>query len=222
MILRSRLFEKKEPNRDANLFIVYCEGARREPDYFKYFQNIDSRVKLEIIKPDSQGDNSPTGLLEQAKKDLEGNPEECNPRYALEKGDQVWFVIDTDEWEKHIPILRNECNKQSNWHVAQSNPCFEIWLFYHCHSEDASKITPNECGSWKTYVDKRIKGGFDSRKHPLYIGDAINNSEKHYREADGFAEYGSTQVFRLGKALLSLIGTTLQNAKDRLNINSRN
>ncbi|MFA5468775.1 MAG: RloB family protein [Sphaerochaetaceae bacterium] len=222
MILKSRLFEKKEPDRDASLFIIYCEGARREPDYFGYFENISSRVKLEIIKADSQGDNSPKGLLEQAKKDLKEGTEEHNPKYVLEDGDQVWFVIDTDAWGKHISTLCNECDKQSNWYVAQSNPCFEIWLLYHFHSDDASKIIPDECESWKKYVDKRIKGGFDSRRHPFYIEDAIKNSEKHYRESDGFAAYGSTQVYRLGKALLPLIATTLQNAKGRLRINSKN
>ena len=115
MILKNRLFERKEPERDASLFIIYCEGSRREPKYFEYFEKISSRVKLEIIKADSQGNNSPSGLLKQAKEDFfEGK--DSLPKYFLGKEDKVWFV-------------------------AQSNPCFEVWLFYHFFREYDKKLS---------------------------------------------------------------------------------
>ena len=140
MILKNRLFERKEPERDASLFIIYCEGSRREPKYFEYFEKISSRVKLEIIKADSQGNNSPSGLLKQAKEDFfEGK--DSLPKYFLGKEDKVWFVIDTDRWGSHIPKLRKECQQRVNWFVAQSNPCFEVWLFYHFFREYDKKLS---------------------------------------------------------------------------------
>jgi hypothetical protein len=36
MILKNRRYEKPEPSKDAKVFIILCEGKKREPDYFKY------------------------------------------------------------------------------------------------------------------------------------------------------------------------------------------
>lgn len=63
----------------------------------------------------------------------------------------VWFVIDTDTWEREgkIALLRDFCKSNNDhfpkeydevkpyqaWNVAQSNPCFEIWLYYHIYSD---------------------------------------------------------------------------------------
>lgn len=63
---------------------------------------------------------------------------EINPKYTLDvsQHDNVWFVIDTDLWGSKITDLRNFCNSQNagldneTWFVSQSNPCFEIWLYY--------------------------------------------------------------------------------------------
>jgi hypothetical protein len=49
MILKNRRYEKQAPSKEAKLFIILCEGKKREPDYFKYFQEISSSIKLEII-----------------------------------------------------------------------------------------------------------------------------------------------------------------------------
>ena len=62
MILRNRLYERKEPDRDATLCIIYCEGSKREPQYFKYFEGLSSRIILEVVKAESQGDNSPVRI----------------------------------------------------------------------------------------------------------------------------------------------------------------
>jgi len=62
MILRNRLYERKEPDRDATLCIIYCEGSKKEPQYFQYFKGLSSRIILEVVEADSQGDNSPSGL----------------------------------------------------------------------------------------------------------------------------------------------------------------
>lgn len=52
MILGNRLYVRKDPDRDASLCIIYCEGNKREPQYFKYFDKISSRIILEVVKAD--------------------------------------------------------------------------------------------------------------------------------------------------------------------------
>ena len=213
----SRLFEKKQPDRDASLFIIYCEGSRREPKYFQYFEGISTRVRLEIINTDSQGNNSPAGLFEQARVDIEGDSHENPSKYELGSEDQVWFVIDTDMWDTHIVTLRKECMQRVNWNIAQSNPCFEVWLYYHFFSDDAHNIVLDGCGPWKMYVNEHVSGGFDSRKHPYLIADAIRHAELHFREqGEHGVAYGSTEVFKLGKALFPLVAVALEKARKRV------
>ncbi len=216
MILRNRLYERKEPDRDATLCIIYCEGCKREPQYFKYFEGISSRIILEVMKSDSQGDNSPSGLYQQACSDIEGAGPESLSKYDVGEGDQVWFVVDTDEWGPHIHQLRNNCAGKMNWHVAQSNPCFEVWLYYHKFPEDAGKIVLKNCTAWKNYVNTEIPGGFDSRKHPLYIEDAIFNAERNFKTTDGNVSYGSTEMFKLGKAFFPMAAPEIKKARARV------
>jgi len=201
MILRNRLYERKEPDRDATLCIIYCEGSKREPQYFQYFKGLSSRIILEVVEADSQGDNSPSGLYQRACYDIEGSGPDSLVKYEVGEGDQVWFVIDTDDWDSHISQLRLGCEGKTNWHVAQSNPCFEVWLYYHLFAADAASVVLADCTAWKNHVNAMIPGGFDSRKHPIYIADAIANAQRHFNTAGVEVLYGSTEMFKLGKPL---------------------
>ncbi len=40
MILTNRLFEREQPSREARSIYIFCEGARREYQYFEYFKEI--------------------------------------------------------------------------------------------------------------------------------------------------------------------------------------
>ena len=40
MILTNRLFERQEPSKEAKSIYIFCEGVKREYQYFEYF-NID-------------------------------------------------------------------------------------------------------------------------------------------------------------------------------------
>jgi hypothetical protein len=52
--------------------------------------------------------------------------------------DEVWFVVDTDRWgEKDNPTTPIPAAQQG-WHLVQSNPCFEVWLYYHIYDEPAN------------------------------------------------------------------------------------
>jgi hypothetical protein len=211
MILKSRVYERKLPDRDATLFVIYCEGSRREHHYFRYFKEISSRINVEVIPADSQGNNSPLGLYEQACRDIDGVVSDT--KYELVEGDQVWFVIDTDAWGEAIPELKSLCRNRIDWFVAESNPCFEVWLYYHVFSDAAGSIQLQGCSEWKNLVNARIPGGFDSRKHPMLIGDAILNASVNFRARGDEVLYGSTEVFKLGKAMYPLIASVVEKAR---------
>ena len=68
MILTNRLFERQAPSREAKSLYIFCEGAKREYQYFEYFREIDSRIKVEVNKLNSDDNNSPLYRSRQQKK----------------------------------------------------------------------------------------------------------------------------------------------------------
>lgn len=199
-------YEKQAPYRDAFLFIIVCEGQNREPAYFEFFNGISSRVK--VIPVASVGGSNPTRLIDVAiekEKELEVNQDE----------DRLWFVIDTDRWREQLHEIRTECEHHTNWRVAQSNPCFEVWLYYHARSVIPEIDEISVCGTWKPYLPTVIPGGFNTDFHPIAIETAIENARQCYKASGYLPEPGSTQVFQLGEELIPLIKKDLDLLKPR-------
>ena len=138
MILsKNRLFTQQEPDRDAKSIYIFCEGVKREKQYFNYFKEIDSRVNIVVYDLQTDEDNSPLGLYNIAVDSIqtETNP---NGKYELIDEDEVWIVLDTDKdkWDSRKPkilTVRSNCASK-NWSICESNPCFEVWLYYHFYS----------------------------------------------------------------------------------------
>ena len=68
MILTKRLFVREAPSRLAKSIYIFCEGAKREYQYFQYFKELDSRINIEVYKLDPTENNSPLGLFDIAKQ----------------------------------------------------------------------------------------------------------------------------------------------------------
>lgn len=101
--------------------------------------------------------------------------------------------------------------------MAQSNPSFEIWLYYHVYSNAPLEGDVRRYDSFKDYVNSMITGGFDSRTMPIYIEDAIRNSRLNFTVADSScpALY-STEVHRLAEDIVKYTARELQIKKRTL------
>lgn len=216
MILRSRSFVREEPAREAKLFLIFSEGKKREPKYFEYFSEISSQIRLKVIPAEDGKQNNPTGLYDTALKSVVKTEDNQNPEYEINDGDEVWFVIDTDTWGDQIDRLRENCINHNNWNVAQSNPCFEVWLYYHVGTEVPEFEGMEAASKWKSFVNQAVKGGFDSRKHSIYIKEAISSAKKNYREKDGRMEIASTEVFKLAESFFPLVQEVIEDARRRI------
>lgn len=118
---------KRNLFRDAFFFIVVYERKNKEPDYFRFFEGLSSRVRL--VPVESSDDRSaPEKLINVAK-------EKVTELDATSEEGKVWFVIDTDRWRQQIHALRQEVAIRVEWMVAQSNPCFEVWLYFYAKSQ---------------------------------------------------------------------------------------
>ena len=210
-LVRSRRYERQEPLRDSRKIYIYCEGNKREFDYFRFFCGLSSNVNI-IPIPSKDGKTDPEKLMEAAREEF-GINSDVSPKFTLDvsQQDNVWFVIDTDSWGSKITDLRNFCKSQNAgldneaWYVSQSNPSFEIWLYYHKFSEKTVKNDVDKYSSIKEFVDAQIPGGFDSRKHPAMIEAAIQNAKATYEEENQVLKLYSTEVFKLGQVILPFV-----------------
>ena len=124
-----------------------------------------------------------------------------NSNYQLNEEDEIWFIIHTDKWGKEVENLRASTANHKNWFVAQSNPCFEVWLYYHFEKEKPKKTVAN----WKEFLNDVVKGGFNTTKHPIFIQTAIVNSEANFSCSNNQPDPVSTELFILSKKILPLI-----------------
>lgn len=201
---RHKVYKKVEPFKNAKKIYIFCEGERKEIDYFKFFQGFASNIDI-IPIPNDNGKSDPTKLKAQAELSIENN----SISLSQELLDEVWFVIDTDRWNEgnkidELKTFVEEKKKSYNgWYVAQSNPSFEIWLYYHFNSEKPKNEEVAASASFKEFVTTKIKGGFDNRSMPLEIQQATSNAEKNFESENGQPKIYSTEVFILAKQIIN-------------------
>ena len=78
---------------------------------------------MEILKREDPTRSSP--------EDVIANLDKFNKEYSLESDDELWLVIDRDNWgdKKLSQVFRLAAQKE--YYVALSNPNFELWLLLH-------------------------------------------------------------------------------------------
>lgn len=218
MITRRKDYSKQPPSKDARKLYLICEGEGTEPNYFTFFKGLSSNLEIIPIPPESGTD--PIKLLDLAKSKLVNE----DSRYIMDyrANDSVWFVIDTDSWEIEgkITPLRDFCAKSntdfqekyteikpySAWNVVQSNPCFEIWLYYHFFKALPNPEEIESFPSFKAYVGSVISGGFDFQKDPVRVKAAVENAKTNFNYSDdGKLALFSTEVFKLAEEILLFV-----------------
>ena len=116
-----------------------------------------------------------------------------------------------------IPKIYDEIKTYNAWNVAQSNPCFEIWLYYHFYDNVPSDEDVEKYATFKEYVDSLISGGFNFEKDPVRLEDAILNAENnHSVDKDGKPEIYTTEVYFLGKEIDSFVKSDLMKLLNKL------
>lgn len=201
MILKNRRYVPEEPTEDAKKIYIFCEGAKREKDYFKQFKGRDSRIDLIVYDLKDTEDNSASGLVSIANESLD--------KYQKLAIDEVWIVLDTDTHDnphriEKLKDMRNQCQAEG-WQVAQSNPCFEVWLYYHFHADRPKLEEMNIPTAWKELLNNSIKGGFSAKRHFVLVKTAIENAQNVFQlDENGFPELATTEVQQLAQNILAI------------------
>ncbi len=193
----SRAYKKGKPSRDARLFIIVAEGER-EDEYFTYFNEINSRIRISIV-PREAGKSAPNFFLERVDNFKKSG------ELSIEDRDQLWFICDVDKWVRaQIEELHQHCQSEENWYLAISNPCFEVWLHY--HSDDMIQ-SGQSCSDLKRTLPTKKAGQFNVTNYCTLLEEAIRNAEQADKNSrHHFPDEMETKVYKLGKNMLELLG----------------
>ncbi len=130
----------------AKRILIVCEDEKSSKIYFESFKKDDelkrvlSSVDIEVVNPK---DNSPVGLVTEAKKKKKKEKRDRNPY------NEIWIVLDKDghaNMDKAMNMARDNKIK-----VAISIICFEYWILL--HYEKTAKIF-TKCDKVISYIKK--------------------------------------------------------------------
>jgi hypothetical protein len=97
-------------------FLIVCEGAKTEPNYFRSF-----RVPKDVMEIEIKGLGENPSKLVQSAKELASQDEY----------DQVWCVFDRNDWSLEDFNKAITQAKRLKFQVAYSNEAFELWYVLH-------------------------------------------------------------------------------------------
>ena len=219
---RTKVYQKIELLKEAKKVYIFCEGEVTEVKYFKYFKGLSSNIDI-IPIPNDNGKSDPLKLKQNADLLFFGNKTNP-PKFHLNEvdTDEIWFVIDTDEWNegnkiqqlKEYCISKNTINNK--WSVVQSNPCFEMWLYFHFNEIKPTDADVAQFGTFKEYVNDKIKGGFDNRSMPIELESAIINSLTNFEYSNDQPMLYSTDVHKLGEVIIPFVKTQMDKAREMM------
>ncbi|HNB10769.1 MAG TPA: RloB family protein [bacterium] len=166
--------EVRDQRRSYSMIWIYPEGSEVEVDYFEYFKDISSRIKV-VINNDADKEKKDT---RSANKWLIDRYAEIRNNIDKTIGDSAWFIIDVDrKSNEDIHNLDTAVRDDGIAKVIISNPCFEVWKLYHCnHSEPYN----TSCQIMKTRLHEITKG----KSHPLNLLSGIYDAIKLAKSED--------------------------------------
>lgn len=177
------------------LYVISTEGAETEPIYFQEFRpSRESSFRLKIL-------GNPTHKahpLEVVKRLIEYERRERPGRNT-----EYWAIVDRNAWpELDLCAAYELANARPRFHIAMSNPCFELWLWLH--------LRPNRPFNDRHDCQRQLEREwfqFSKSRYPAAdlmqeVLKACNRAEAITNPRSGILRSQGTQVFVLVQALL--------------------
>jgi hypothetical protein len=194
---------KRKPREIKVFFLIVCEGAKTEPNYFDKFKGKFGNVILEI---DCEGKGYNTlKVVEEAIKIRDKNPNKYN---------RVWAVFDKDSFPDNDFNSAIQKAKANNIGCAWSNEAFELWYLLHFQYRHTAMSREDYKKAIEDEINKYTHG-FVYAKNSSEMYDilhkygnqtqAIKNAKKLSEQYDNhhFANHNPrTQVYELVKQLI--------------------
>lgn len=207
-------YSKPEPSVETSIIFIISGGEKREQQYFTMLNDKQilrlklyfSSVKANGMNPDEMIDFLNNGLKEGCFKTYDGKV------VHYENGDRIYLVNDMDHFHNDLIRLIPKTDSRAMWII--SNPCFEIWLYYHYFDSpdkdlnNCLKLEPIKRPAWlKSRLAILRKGGIDPRRSFSKIKTAIEISKKHFSlDNNALPMLFSTEMFKVGEDIIKSMG----------------
>ena len=184
-------------SRNYKRVIYLATEGHTEAEYFvmSVFRKSSAYV-VQPLRKSSDNNSSPYATLQLVKKGMRNK--------RLENGDQVWVLVDRDDWtQEDLSSLIKWADEAPNHHLAISSPKFELFLLH--HYEDAKGCTTSKT------IDDRLKNHWpDYRKHvprdqfgAAEVEAAVTRSERKRVSCESVVpDAGITDAYKLARLLL--------------------
>lgn len=205
-------YQKPMPEVEVTRIFVISGGTKREPDYFKLLRKGTSLKRIMVVVRSKKGQGLlPLQMSEMASKFYSEQTFETEDgnTFKLFATDPIYMLSDVDVFGKDLCQLIKSAPSQQVWII--SNPCFEIWLFYHYYThplpelKDGLDIKLSKRSQWMKQRLHKLQQ-VNSSKALLEMPTAIKNSMANYKlTTDGLPDVFSTQMHELAEVLLNAI-----------------
>ena len=188
---KNRGYKKGEAYRDARMIVIACEGMR-EKEYFKTLIGKSQRLNVEILAPEGEqeGLSHPNQVKARAEMFVE--------KYGLKgEDDSVWLVMDVDRWAKHLlhEIIKT-CQNREKWNITISNPCFEVWLYFHI--DEIENLNTVICKEIKNLLHQKTITGYNVE---VFVKKAFEAAEKarlgDIEQSNDFPNLKTSKIYQL-------------------------
>jgi hypothetical protein len=173
---------KKRKDREVRIyFLIVCEGAKTEPNYFKSFPKQIGKVVYDI-----ELEGGGLNTLRVVEKAIELRDK------SAQKYDRVWAVFDKDSFparDFNNAILKAKANHIS---CAWSNEAFELWYLLHFHN----RVTPMSRDKYKESIERAVNDQIKDKKKAFSYA---KNAPDMYRILENYGD--QSQAIRWAKEL---------------------
>ena len=190
--MRSRSSAFKKTKR---LYVIATEGAETEPLYFYEFNpGRDGNFRIKILG----NPNHKSGPVEVVKRLL------AYERHERPGPDtEYWAIIDRDAWSQaELDEAWKLTMSRKGYHLAMSNPCFELWLWLHLRPNrpfaDRHDCQRSLMREWPEFS----KGDYDAASLKEKVELACSRAKELDETPDSpWPEQQATRLYRLAEKL---------------------
>ena len=173
------------------LFVIAAEDGELTHAYFSIFRSEQKgRYRLKLLSNPS-ANSRPRDVLQRLL--------DYERRERLGPNTEYWAVIDRDAWNPaELDEVSREIAKRENYHLALSNPCFELWLWLHLKPNrpffDRHDCQQSLCREWPGFA----KDDYDAAMLMPLVPVACERAEAIDEEPEQpWPTEQATRVYRL-------------------------
>jgi hypothetical protein len=191
---RFRDRKKRQPLEYKTKFVIACEGAKTEPQYFECLKAYAPNAIIDVVKRKT-GRSYSLHVLADLERALE--------KVSLRKNDEAWIVIDVDQNEtQELSHIVNDAH-DLQIRCGISNPKFEYWLLLH-FVDPPKNMTSTQCtDAMRAKIPDYDKNVPQSQITRERIEDAIKRAKSRFDSNQKYPKSNGSSVYILVEKIIS-------------------